>query len=87
MLLFWELVKGVQTMEKFTREIMKRENCSIRISTEDISGHHYIEIRQYYKEKSNDFVPSQKGVTFNSKHLDEFIDNLLALKRFMVQNM
>ena len=74
-------------MEKFTKEIIKRENCRIVINAEDISGHNYIEIRQYYKDKNNEFIPSQKGVTFNSKHLDEFIDHLLELKHFMVQNM
>ncbi|MFC1607020.1 transcriptional coactivator p15/PC4 family protein [Candidatus Latescibacterota bacterium] len=74
-------------MKKFSREIQKRDNCVLHIDVEVISGYSYIDIRQYYRDKTNEFIPSQKGVTLNTSMLDEFIDDLLELKHFMVQNM
>jgi len=39
------------------------------------------------KGNRDDFQPSKKGFTFNDKLLDDVINSLLDLKRFMVQNM
>ena len=74
-------------MERFSRDIQKRNNCVIRISAQEMTGYKFIEIRQYYKDKKGEFLPSQKGFTFSEKFLDELIDSLLDLKRFMVQRM
>ena len=74
-------------MERFSRDIQKRDNCVIRISAQEMAGYEFIEIRQYYRDKNDDLQPSKKGFTFNDKLLDDVINSLLDLKRFMVQNM
>ena len=50
-------------MDKFSRDIRKRHNCVIRIGTVDLAGHKFIEIRQYYKDKDDNFVPSKKVIS------------------------
>ena len=74
-------------MKKFSREIQKRDDCVLRIDVEVLAGYSYIDIRQYYRDKNNEFQPSSKGVTLSPSKLDEFIDDLLEMKRFMVQAM
>ena len=68
-------------MNKIVKEIKKRENVIIRICKGALGGYEYIEIRQFVKHKSGEYEPTQKGLTFNPKHLDEFIEGLKELKK------
>ena len=46
-----------------------------------MGGYNYVEIRQYVKDKSGDYIPTKKGLTFNPKHLDKFIEGFVELKK------
>ena len=63
------------------KEIKKREKVIIRICRGVLGGYDYVEIRQYVADKSGEYVPTKKGLTFNPKHLDEFIKGLTELKK------
>ena len=73
-------------MDKFALDIKKRHNCVIRIGTVDIVGHAFIEIRQYYKDKDDNFIPSKKVVSFRAGLLDEMISGLQELKLHISQD-
>ncbi len=62
------------------KEIKKRDKVIIRICRGIMGGYNYVEIRQYIADKSGDYVPTKKGLTFNPKHLDEFIEGFKELK-------
>ena len=81
-----EYMKG-NRMEQFSRDVKKRNDCVIRISAHEMAGYKFIEIRQYYRDNHDEFQPSKKGFTFSDKLLDDVIDAMLDLKRFMVQRM
>ena len=63
------------------KEIKKREKVIIRICRGIMGGYEYVEIRQYVADKSGEYIPTKKGLTFNPKHLDEFIEGLMELKK------
>ena len=68
-------------MKKCIKEIRKRENVIIRICTEELMGYRYVEVRQYYKEKDNEYKPSKKGFSIRLECLDELISGLLEAKK------
>ena len=63
------------------KEIKKRKNVVIRISMCDLLGQPYVDIRQYYRDRQGSYVPSKKGFSFVSDHLDEVIEGLVELKK------
>ena len=79
-------MSGVPIRRQITREIKKRENCVIRISTAELAGHRFIELRQHYRDKHGEFQPSEKGITLQPELLDELIESLVELKQRMALN-
>ncbi|MBN1292721.1 MAG: hypothetical protein JXB48_12845 [Candidatus Latescibacteria bacterium] len=74
-------------MDKFSKDIQKRQNCIIRIGTVDVVGHSFIEIRQYYIDKDENFIPSKKVISFRAELLDEMIAGLNELKQRIGKRM
>jgi len=73
-------MKQVPGKKRCIKDIKKRENCVIRICSAELAGYRYIEIRQYYKDKSDEYHPSKKGVTFSPELLDEIIEGLVEVR-------
>ena len=73
-------------MDIISGEIKKRDNCIIRIGSTELAGQHFVELRQFYKDKYGDFQPSRKAITFKSDLLDEVIKSLETLKRDIARN-
>ena len=68
-------------INKVVKEIKKREKVIIRICRGVLGGYDYIEIRQFVANKSGEYLPTKKGLTFNPKLIDEFIEGLVELKK------
>jgi len=62
------------------KEINKSSTEKIMIALREFKGREYIDIRQHFKNKSEDWIPTKKGVTFNPEVIDEVIEGLKALK-------
>ena len=74
-------------MNRVVKEIEKRKNVVIRICRVVLGGYEYVEIRQFVADKHGEYIPTKKGLTFNPKHLDEFIEGLVELKKTFTQKI
>ena len=73
-------------MDNIYGEINKRDNCIIRIGSTELAGQHFVELRQFYKDKYGDFQSSKKAITFKSDLLEDVIKSLEALKKDIIRN-
>lgn len=62
--------------------IGKTDKTQLRIALSDFTGKSQVDIRTYVKTaKSEDFIPTRKGISFDPAHLDKVIAALTELKQ------
>lgn len=61
------------------KKVFERKSGQLVIASTEFSGKNYIDIRHYYKDKSGEFKPTQKGICLTPS---EFIKLARVIKLF-----
>ena len=61
-------------------EIKKNKTNYVQIELREYEGHKYVDVREFYDAEDGKRLPTQKGITFSPKVLEQVIDGLNMLQ-------
>ena len=62
-------------------DISKNSITIIRIATREYNDKSFVDIRQFYKDDSGEYKPTQKGITLSPEKLSELIEALHKIEK------
>jgi len=57
-------------------DFQKNDNLIIKVEKSSYSGKEYYDFRTYYKDKNDEFKPTQKGFTISPELIHDFLKKL-----------
>jgi len=64
---------------KIIDELEISDNTKLKLSIGEYRGSERVDLRQYFKVE-NDYIPTKKGINFNSEWIDDFLKMVNKLK-------
>ena len=59
------------------KEIKKNSKEIIRISQSEYKGHSFIDLRIFFENEHGEYLPTQKGISFNPAIAKELVEGIL----------
>ena len=65
---------------KVLSELEITDNTKLKLSIGEFRGNERVDLRKYFKNADNEYIPTKKGINFNSEWIDRFIAMVSKLK-------